>query len=436
MIFYKKRGVFFMGIRVGIPVLKLSRNATSTKRKGDAKKVIYEAFKERYSKDKDLDRTRSHLNIYTGFSTGKELFKLWEDEANAHLDARGRKLRSDAVIGYSLIIKPDMQSMQDMSETERIKFLQDSSVVISDLLQSRGLQVDATALHRDELNEHIHLFGHDTEFKAGKKIDITLYREFNSEYPRRMRALGYDVEDMTVYDNDKAKQMNDSEKDEYKAKCRSRKKERSGRSSNQYKADKLAEQEKVLQDREKALEARESALRASQAAFNRQQANYQVDIEKERTEALEAMRAEVEQERQRLLANAKAEAAKVKSDSVDKFTKAAQLAVSAKAAADLAKMEYDDAVSLFREGREKFIENLISDLDRYTVQGKVKGGDVKTVRAGTYFKTVIHKTFDSYGEVKDNSSAISGNRAMTSYRHYFDDIETETGKTEDDFQLD
>ena len=60
-----------MGIRVGIPILKLSKNAKATKRKGDARKVALESFKERYSKDPDLDRSRSHLNVYTGFQRGK-----------------------------------------------------------------------------------------------------------------------------------------------------------------------------------------------------------------------------------------------------------------------------------------------------------------------------------------------------------------------------
>lgn len=258
-----------MGIKVGIPVLKLSKGAKATKRKGDAKKVVCEGLGERYSKDKDLDEKRSHLNKYTGFTKGEDLYKYWEKEASAHLDAKGRNLRSDAVIGYTLIIKPDIKSMKGMTESQRLKFLDDSMNVISDLLNEHGLQVDATALHMDEVNEHIHVFGHDTEYKAGKKIDIRLYGTFNREYPKRMRSLGYDVENLTVYDVDKTKDMTKEEKEEYKSDIIRRKKEKkkSGRSSNKFKEDKIKEQEELLQKKEQELQARESSLRAREDDF-------------------------------------------------------------------------------------------------------------------------------------------------------------------------
>lgn len=281
-----------MGIRVGIPVLKLSKNAKATKRKGDARKVALESFKERYSKDQDLDRSRSHLNVYTGFQKGKDLYEFWEKEASGHLDSRGRKLRADAVIGYSFIIKPDKESMDKMAESERLQFLEDSMNILSDLFQSHGLPIDATALHRDESNEHIHAFGHDPEYKAGKKIDIRLFGMLNKEYPKRMRELGYDVEDLTVYDSEKADNMTEEEKAAYKAEVLQRKKAKkdAGRSSNQYKADKLAEKEKELQ-------ARENALNASILDFEHEKDKYWVEAQKEREKL--KMDAEKEIEKQR-----------------------------------------------------------------------------------------------------------------------------------------
>lgn len=256
-----------MGIRVGIPVLKLSRNAKATKRKGDARKVALEAFNERYSKDQDLDRVQSKNNIYTGFKSGKDLYAYWEKEASGHLDTKGRHLRSDAVIGYTFIIKPDMESMENMTQAERVKFLQESMNILSDLFQSRGLEIDASALHLDEVNEHMHVFGHDTEYKAGKKIDIRLFGMLNKEYPKRMRELGYDVEDLTVYDSEKADAMTEDEKADYKEDVLQRKKakKKSGRSSNQYKEEKLAEKAKEiekLQAENRALRAENERLRA------------------------------------------------------------------------------------------------------------------------------------------------------------------------------
>lgn len=422
-----------MGIRVGIPVLKLSRDAKASKHRGDAKKVIYESFGERYSKDKDLDRTKSNLNIYTGFSKGKDLYKYWEEEANTHLDSRGRKLRSDAVIGFSLIIKADYESMQKMSESERIKFLQDSSEIVSDLLHEHGLQVDATALHRDEINEHMHVFGHDEEYRAGKKIDIRLYRDFNSEYPRRMRARGYDVEDMSVYDSDKAKQMSDDERENYKSELiRHKQNKKTALSSNQYKADKIAEQEKALQDRERDLQARENALRASQSVFRQQQEDYKTDIEKERREALESVREQTEQERHRLLEQVKREAEQIKHDRISDLQSAIEDAKSARTLAYVAEDEYNQATSMFREAKDMFVNTLISDLDRYVVQAKVKD-EIKQVRAGSYFKNVIKRTFNSFGELNDNRHANMAKRATTSYRNYFDDIEEKMNDTDYEF---
>lgn len=234
-----------MSISVGIPILKLSNGAKATKRKGDAKKVCCEGFNERYSKDQDLDRSRSHLNTYVGYTSGKELYEDWMQMADNHTDAMGRHLRSDAVIGFTMCIKPDIENFSKLSEAERDKFLDDSDKISIDILQRFGLQVDGIARHKDEEIDHDHIFGHDPEYKCGRKIGLELYNCFNKEYPERMRQLGYDVKDMQVYDADKVAKMSEDEKAEYKADMIARKKakKKSGRSSNQYKADKDAEAE-------------------------------------------------------------------------------------------------------------------------------------------------------------------------------------------------
>lgn len=275
-----------MGVRIGMPVLKLSRGAEATKRKGDARKVAEEAGNERYSKDQDLDRSRSHLNEYAGFKSGKALADYWEAEAGAHKDALGRPLKSTAITGFSVIFKPDLESIQRMPEAERLRFVRDGMRVTADLLQEHGLQVDMTALHRDEMGEHGHVLGHDPEYKAGKKIDIRLYADLNRELPKRMRELGYDVEDLVAYDPEKVKVMDEDEKAEYKAELIERKKaKKHGRNSNAYKAEKL-EQERTLLEQQKAeheakvkaelkqiegqkeaLKGRENALKASERDF-------------------------------------------------------------------------------------------------------------------------------------------------------------------------
>lgn len=415
-----------MGIRVGMPMMKLSRGAKQTKRKGDAQKIAFEALEERYSKDKDLDRSRSHLNEYAGFRSGADLYKYWTAEADAHLDAKGRKLRSDAVVGYALIVKPDMTSMQSMTENERIAFVKDGMQVAAEILHEHGLQVDATALHRDELNEHGHILGHDADYRAGKKIDIRLFRDFNTEFPKRMRELGYDVEDMSVYDVDKVTSMTADERESYKSDIiRHKTQKQNGRSSSQYKSEKIAEQEKALAERAQQLQDAENALRASQTAFERQKQNYIADVEKERKRALERVRSEVQTERDKLMRQAQA-------DAVNEMRSLIADAKKLKVSADIAKSDYENAVAMFRdEGRENVIQAVIDDLNKYQVQGNVKGS-WKPVRAGSWFNKIIRQTITEFGNMHDNSSAVSAEQSMRTYDNLFDTVMSKVDSQKDD----
>lgn len=282
-----------------MPILKLAAEAQPTKRKGSARKVAEEAGNERYSKDQDLDRSKSTLNEYTGYTSGKALMDYWEAEAAKHKDSLGRPLRSDAVIGYSVIIKPDEDSMASMDEAAQLQFVRDSIRVTEEILYEHGLQVDMAALHRDERSPHAHLLGHDVEYRAGKKIGIQLYAAFNRTYPERMRALGYDVEDMTVYDPLKAASMTAEEAADYKADCIARKKKKgpSGRSSSQYKADKDAE----LKAKEAELQAREQRLALSETGYTIKEKHLQ-----EQYKALDEDMEELEAEKERLKAEKRA----------------------------------------------------------------------------------------------------------------------------------
>lgn len=378
-----------MGIRVGIPILKLSKNAKATKRKGDARKVALESFKERYSKDPDLDRSRSHLNVYTGFQRGKDLYKFWEKEASGHLDSRGRKLRSDAVIGYSFIVKPDKDSMDKMSELEQMRFLDDSMKVLSDLFNASGLPIDATALHMDEVNAHVHAFGHDPEYKAGKKIDIRLFGMLNKEYPKRMRELGYDVEDLTVYDSEKADAMTEEEKADYKEAVLQRKKAKknAGRSSSKYKEEKLAEREKELQ-------AREMALNASILSFEEEKEKYWQEAEKERKRANTAFESELKQKRYNEKVRLEKEIEKYKSErfsEVDeeiekyKFEKMSELK-QAVGNAYTAEMDFRTAKTGYEESLKRLPDLVIRELNQKSV--RVNG---QAVPVGNYHADAIRR---------------------------------------------
>lgn len=412
-----------MGIRVGIPVLKLSRNAKATKRKGDARKVALEAFNERYSKDQDLDRVQSKNNIYTGFKSGKDLYAYWEKEASGHLDTKGRHLRSDAVIGYTFIIKPDMESMENMTQAERVKFLQESMNILSDLFQSRGLEIDASALHLDEVNEHMHVFGHDPEYKAGKKIDIRLFGMLNKEYPKRMRALGYDVEDLTVYDSEKADAMTEEEKADYKEEVLQRKKAKknAGRSSSKYKEEKLAEKEKELQ-------VRENALNASILSFEEEKEKYWQETEKERKRANTAFESELKQKRldakkkvdaelekykSDRLSDLEQEIEKEKSEKLSEFKQASVTAYTAQMDFRIAKQGYEEVIrkvpdliirelnqkTMIVQGKRCYVGNFYSQLIKNAVQNIQVSGETscveksaeKSMRDVSQFESILEK---------------------------------------------
>lgn len=419
-----------MGIRVGIPILKLSKNAKATKRKGDARKVALESFKERYSKDPDLDRSRSHLNVYTGFQRGKDLYEFWEKEASGHLDAKGRKLRSDAVIGYSFIVKPDKESMDKMSDLEQMRFLDDSMKVLSDLFNASGLPIDATALHMDEVNPHVHAFGHDTEYKAGKKIDIRLFGMLNKEYPKRMRELGYDVEDLTVYDSEKADAMTEEEKADYKEEVLQRKKAKknAGRSSSKYKEEKLAEKENELQ-------AREMALNASILSFEEEKEKYWQEAEKERKRANTAFESELKQKRldakkkvdaelekykSDRLSDLEQEIEKEKSEKLSEFKQASVTAYTAQMDFRIAKQGYEEVIrkvpdliirelnqkTMIVQGKRCYVGNFYSQLIKNAVQNIHVSGETscveksaeKSMRDVSQFESILEKM-----NVKDKS---------------------------------
>ena len=360
-----------MGIRVGIPILKLSKNGKSTNRKGNAKKIALEGLSERYSKDKDLDKTKSKNNIYFGFDSGEKLYNYWEENANNHRDKLGRKLRADAVIGYTLIIKPDMEGMENIKNKDL--FLKDSIEVITDILNNHDLVVDAAAIHKDEVNEHVHLFGHDNEYKAGKKINLSLYTDFNKEYPKRMREKGYDVEDMSVYDVDKVKDMSEDEKQEYKNDLIKRKKNKSknGRSSNKYKEELLEQEKKQIEEAKEKMQSdyikksyelcqRENELKQRVNDVNRtygllkdykmnlerRDSDFKEKIDVERLKVSEANKKALEREREAQRVISEAKAIRPMLESLKK---------------DVEKLKNDDLKSKIRE-----LESLYTDIDEYS----------------------------------------------------------------------
>ena len=103
-----------MGFLCAPQVVGLVRGDPKNPRhRADGGKVLREMGEERFSKTKHLDRTLSEQNVYGGYTSGQE---CWDDmcavadEGTEYTtktgEVRRRKLRSDAVIGWAVIIHP------------------------------------------------------------------------------------------------------------------------------------------------------------------------------------------------------------------------------------------------------------------------------------------------------------------------------------------
>lgn len=198
-----------MGWKVGITTLKLTNQRSKksrAKRTGFLRAVVCEAMPERWGKDEDIDRSRSRFNSYTGITSGVELAETMTAEATDYSKRRkaagGRALRADAAIAWAMILKPPAEIINVMSPEQQVKFFADSDKILMEIMGADNIR--ATALHRDELAAHKHYFGmgytKSGELCVDKVINPKLYKRLNQEYPQKMRKLGWDIEDCTVYD--------------------------------------------------------------------------------------------------------------------------------------------------------------------------------------------------------------------------------------------
>ncbi len=263
-----------MGWKVGITTLKLTNQRSKksrAKRTGYLRAVVCEGLSERWGKDEDIDRNRSRYNTYTGIASGVELAESMTKEAAEYSAQRkaagGRALRTDAAIGWAMILKPPAEIINTMSPEQQVKFFEDSDKILVDIMGDDNIR--ATALHRDEQAPHKHYFGmgytRTGELCVDKVINPKLYKKLNQEYPRLMREMGWDIEDCTVYDSDKVKSMTEDEAAAYKRVCKAkRQQKKSGVDSKTYKAQQ--ELQKIEKEKDRARLSRDLALAAAQQA--------------------------------------------------------------------------------------------------------------------------------------------------------------------------
>lgn len=269
--------------RCGMPTLKLDRqnHFGSNTNAGNLSAVILEAAEERQGSDPDIDRELTPTNRYFGLleetHKGADLIKWFEDKADAYrvVDKNGheKKLRSDAGIAFAGIIKPDSDYINAMPRAEQERYLTDSALVVNDILKARKLQMVAMVWHFDEGAAHAHYYGYDPEYKLGKKLGLPLFNALNNEFPEKMRAKGWDIENLKGYDIERVKDMSQEDRKAYDELYKAEKKEKKhGLSSKQYKAQQDAIQaEKRIAEAEKAEEKARQAVNLGNIALQKRE---------------------------------------------------------------------------------------------------------------------------------------------------------------------
>ncbi|MFC2626607.1 MAG: plasmid recombination protein [Parascardovia denticolens] len=249
-----------MEFNVGMPVLKLKRGAaakSNSNRRGNLRKILCEAGTERYSKTKTLDRGLSDTNAHLGpHSSGVEAYDAILEEVKGYEDEmrktsyKGRGLRSDAVLAFSLIVKPEKEWIDAQTPEDRERFFKDSYETLCEIGILRDGDVRMRERHRDEGAEHEHIiamsYNDKGELKGKDVVNLKMYKKLNRDYPKRMREKGWGVNELKAYDEEAVRNITDDEKKAYKEEHIARKASRRSFSPNEYMAMKDAEKANEL----------------------------------------------------------------------------------------------------------------------------------------------------------------------------------------------
>lgn len=225
-----------MGYKIGAPSLKLNNAGTVSKHCGDFGSVAMEALEERKGHDPDIDRDRADLNYYEGFRTAAELMEYSKAHVEQLRDAKGRKLRSDAVVMCGTILKPPAAMMAQLAPADQRRFLNDANEAFAEIVGRENIK--SRADHFDEQGSHSHVFWEpmtaDGRLCAKEVHNLQFFGRVNRELPQKLRDKGWDIEDCECYD---------AAKEQYEKAMK-----QSGRSSMSYKLEAEMKKQELLKD--------------------------------------------------------------------------------------------------------------------------------------------------------------------------------------------
>lgn len=191
-----------MGWKIGAPSLKLNNAGVTSKHCGDFGAVAREALEEREGHDPDIKKEMADQNQFEGFRTAKELQEYSEKHVAQLRDAKGRKLRKDAVVMCATILKPPAAMMNRLSQEDQARFLDDAYEAFTGIVGRE--KVKSRADHYDELGAHSHVFWEpmtsDGRLCAKEVHNLQFFGRVNRELPQKLRERGWDIEDCECYD--------------------------------------------------------------------------------------------------------------------------------------------------------------------------------------------------------------------------------------------
>ena len=278
-----------MGWNIGIPSLKLNNVGKKSKHCGSFAGVAMEALEERKGRDPDIDPELAHLNIYEGITSAKELMeysqKHVQELSDQQREAGGRKIRDDAVVMCSTIIKPPAEMMAAMSRDDQIRFLRDAAEKLSEIVGEGN--VKSKAFHFDEQGGHLHVLWEpiteDGRLCAKELHNIKFFGRVNREMPEYLRSRGWDIDDCQAYDAAKEELEQDED--------RGKQKKQSGRSSAVYKRD-MEQQARAMK--------REVARMQEQVKEQERRYEEMQEINEKNLAILDANQKEIEEQRELL----------------------------------------------------------------------------------------------------------------------------------------
>lgn len=382
------------------------------KHRANGEKICEEAGNERYSQSRTLDRTRSHLNEYDGFRSGGKCWEAMAEDAEAYQApvkmkngrTAMRKLRADAVIGWAVIFNPPADMCAGWTKDDYERFDTDSFEVLNEIEPRlfRRENIRMSAKHRDEgtpdeqdhYGEHEHRIGDAKDQDGrycGNLIDAGLMDRINKDYPAKMRARGWNLDDVDRTDFSRmGKNPDGTYKDpEYRAARKAKQREKkAGRSVNQYLEDlakkearNLEKSDEILQEVEKirdqaAADAVEQLdqMRADQILDRWEMAEQSVDLAlRERTlrkKEMEVMQMQEQTEKEleeARLQEEKAEAERAKIEVLRSSLALAQGIFAEEAAEDLDQIRADQILNQWEaaeQSADMFVQQREADSDR------------------------------------------------------------------------